>query len=193
MHVAHLQWLAEHDALAAVLQGLSFLARRVPRERRDDDLRVLRAMLVYLGDYPERVHHPREESELFARLSGRDAQLDIALEKLQAEHRFVHGMVFELEHQLNRAEFVGQADADAFAGRAERFVGAYHAHMQLEEGTVLPQAERLLTAREWDEIAVTLERERDPLHGTRRDAEFEALFASIVRLAPAPIGLNMRV
>ncbi|MFN3566002.1 MAG: hemerythrin domain-containing protein, partial [Burkholderiaceae bacterium] len=105
MHAAHLQWLAEHQTLAAVLQTVKQLALRIAAGPRADDLRATRAMLVYLADYPQRVHHRREETELFARLRGRDAALDAALDRLGSEHRESLAAVPRLAHQLNRAEF----------------------------------------------------------------------------------------
>jgi hemerythrin-like domain-containing protein len=190
MHAANLQWRAEHDSLSAVLQGVRFLLARIGDTPRPADFTAMRAMLVYLGDYPERVHHPREETELFARLRGRDADLDRVLARLHDQHAVSLGAVMRLEHQLNRAEFGGADDLARLREEGDRFVSHYFEHMRIEEEEVLPQAERLLSEAEWHSVAAELGRERDPLTGLPRDAPFERLFSSIVRLAPAPIGLG---
>lgn len=150
----------------------------------------MRAMLVYLGDYPERVHHPREETELFARLKGRDAQLDQTLDRLHRQHGVSLDAVMRIEHQLNRAEFGAQAELSAYVHDIEQFVANYQLHMRIEERDVFPAAERLLSEDEWDAIAAELARERDPLHGLPRDAEFDQLLSLITRITPAPLGLG---
>ena len=54
MHAAHVQWLAEHQTHAAVLQTVKQLAPQIAIEPRAEDLRATRALLVYLADYPQR-------------------------------------------------------------------------------------------------------------------------------------------
>lgn len=184
MHTAHLQWLAEHQTLAAVLQTVKQLALQIAAEPRAEDLRATRAMLVYLADYPQRVHHRREETELFARLRGRNAALDAALGRLEREHDESLATVLLLAHQLNRAEFGGAEERERYRADAERFVADWYAHIEREEREVFPAAERLLSDAEWASIAQELARERDPLHGLPPDAPFDELLKQIVRIAP---------
>ncbi len=184
MHPAHLQWLAEHQTLAAVLQTVKQLALQIAQAPRAEDLRATRAMLVYLGDYPQRVHHRREETELFARLRGRQPALDATIERLHAEHDASAAAVLRLAYQLNRAEFGAAADRERFRADVDRFVADWYAHMSAEETEVFPAAERLLDDADWQSIAQALAGERDPLHGLAPDATFDELLKQIVRIAP---------
>lgn len=184
MHAAHVQWIAEHMRLAAVLQTLKQLATQAVARASESDLRAARAMLVYLADYPQRVHHRREETELFARLRGREASTDRLLDRLEGEHAASGEAVLRLMHALNRAEFGGTADRERYAAAAARFVADWHAHMEAEERELFPAAERLLGEADWQAIAAELARERDPLHGLPPDAPFDELLKLIVRIAP---------
>lgn len=184
MHTAHVQWLAEHQTLAAVLQTVKQLALQIAHAPRADDLRATRAMLVYLADYPQRVHHRREETELFARLRGRDAALDRVLERLAREHDDSLATVLRVAHQLNRVEFGSAVERARYAAAVERFVADWYAHIDAEEREVLPAAERLLDDADWQSIADELARERDPLHGLPPDAPFDELLKQIVRILP---------
>jgi len=184
MHPAHLQWLAEHQTLAAVLQTVKQLALQIAIEPRAEHLRATRAMLVYLGDYPQRVHHRREETELFARLRGRDTALDASLDRLHAEHDASLAAVLRLAYQLNRAEFGAAVERERYRADVDRFVADWYAHIGAEETEVFPAAERLLDDADWQSIADELARERDPLHGLAPDATFDELLKQIVRIAP---------
>lgn len=188
MHTAHRQWLDEHDALAAVLHSLAQLAQRLVEAPDEVDFCASRAMLVYLGDYPERIHHAFEDRELFARLRGRDAALDATLNRLRSQHHHGADTVRALEHKLNCAEFAGAAARQQYAQEVERFVSAYLGHLQVEEREIFVAAERLLTEEEWQALAAVLDEERDPLHGIARDAAFEQLLGQISQVAAPQAG-----
>jgi len=173
-----------------VLRGISFISAGLWETRAPADFTALRAMLVFLGDYPERAHHPREEKELFAVLRGRDSELDGVLTHLHEEHVASLACVMRLEHQVNRAEFGAPEELTVLRRECDRLVAQYLAHIEIEEREVLTRAERLLTEAEWAAIAAELKLARDPLAGLARDAEFERLFRTIAQLVPTPIGLR---
>ena len=62
---------SEHRSLSAVLQALIELARMAQDPKVQPDWRPFRAMLRYIDEYPERLHHPKEDQFLFARLAKR--------------------------------------------------------------------------------------------------------------------------
>ncbi len=49
------------------------------------DLAALEAMVFYIGEFPEKLHHPKE-SRPFPRLRGRDDKLDAVLDRLDRDH-----------------------------------------------------------------------------------------------------------
>ena len=59
---------SEHRSITAVLHGLKELARMAQSATVRPDFRVLRSMIRYIDEYPERLHHPKEDRFLFARL-----------------------------------------------------------------------------------------------------------------------------
>lgn len=189
MHLAHLHWLSEHRSLSAVLSAMRQLSATLAAPCHPADLRALRAMLLYLSDYPERVHHAQEESQLFSRLQGRDEALDDTLQRLHRQHGNSLVAVHRLEHLLNRAEFGQSTDVSLLRHEIVRFIASYYEHMRLEEQGVLPAAEALLNDAEWGDMADALAHEHDPLHAFSNEARYEELLSTIVRLTPAPLGL----
>lgn len=181
---------SEHEALAAMLRSFLMLVSRDAVPGGKPDFTLLRAMLFYIDEFPERLHHPKESEWLFPRLRLRGAQLEAVLGRLDAEHDHGTRRVRELEHALTAYEMLGEVRRQAFAGAAGRYVEGYLAHMAVEERQVFPVAEAVLTEADWRELDVLFETNRDPLAGHLATAEYERLFSRIVHTAPAPIGLG---
>ena len=55
----------EHAALAAMLQSLRLMVERGPKKDVDRFFSVLRAMLFYVDEFPERLHHPMKQNCCF--------------------------------------------------------------------------------------------------------------------------------
>lgn len=162
----------EHRALAAVLHAL--LAQfDDPVDRPDPAL--LRAMLFYVEQFPERLHHPKEERHLFARLRERSREFDALLAELQAQHAAGAAQFARLRVLL---EAGGLA---AFAGAAQAFAQDQWRHMRLEESLVMPAASHHLLAEDWRAIAQAFEADVPP----RVDASesFDALASRLLELA----------
>ena len=58
----------EHAALAAVLRSLLMLVERGPQNEPECFFDVLRAMLFYIDEFPEKLHHPKETELLFPKV-----------------------------------------------------------------------------------------------------------------------------
>ena len=58
----------EHRSLAAVLHGLKQLAHEAEDSPARPGFAAFRAMIRYIDEFPEKLHHPKEDDYLFARL-----------------------------------------------------------------------------------------------------------------------------
>jgi len=185
----------EHGTLSAVLRSIALLLSECRRRGAKLDYRVLRAMLFYIDEFPERVHHPKESELLFPILRKRSPVAVNVLERLDRDHAASHQAVRDLEHQVLALEMMEDAtDFEVrrvrFEAATEAYVTAYLDHIRLEEAEVLPLAEQLLTDGDWVELDAAFMQNRDPL--TYRDGqdEFRPLFKRILMTLPAPIGLG---
>jgi len=152
---------------------------------------VFRSMLRYIDEYPERLHHPKEDEHLFARLVQRAPQTRLLVEELQAEHEEGARLVRELERSLVFFEEGWPAGAREFQQAVEAYADFHWKHMRKEEQQLLPLAERHLTAEDWNAIDAAFAANDDPIAGTQ-ERDFEKLFSRIVSLAPEPVGLGER-
>jgi hemerythrin-like domain-containing protein len=182
---------AEHQALAAMLRSLLMLIQRSHATGRPPPFDVLRAMLFYIDEFPERLHHPKESNLLFPRVRERSPELAPLIDSLEADHARGEQSVHELQHRLVAYELLGASRRDAFETSAQRYVDAYLRHMALEESTILPAARSAFTDDDWQRLDAAFEANRDPLTGQHApQREYEPLFRRIVDTAPAPVGLG---
>jgi hemerythrin-like domain-containing protein len=162
----------EHRSLAAVLHAL--LAQVDDTARRPDPA-LLRAMLFYIEQFPERLHHPKEEQHLFARLRQRTRECDALLVELEQQHEAGTSQFAELRRLL------ASGDPDAFARAARAFAEDQWRHLRDEETVVMPAASRHLHADDWRAIAEAFEANADP--GLGASESFATLEARLLELA----------
>lgn len=180
----------EHQALAAMLRSLSMLLAHARRHGAMPDFDVLRAMIFYIDEFPERLHHPKETELLFPKLRERAPQLGPVIDRLDMDHARGEAAIRELEHALLAFEVMGPSRREAFEAALQRYIGFYLDHMAVEERELLPTAREALTADDWLALDAAFEANRDPLTGHEPSEEYRELFHRIAAAAPAPIGLG---
>ncbi|MFZ4479061.1 MAG: hemerythrin domain-containing protein [Rhodoferax sp.] len=181
----------EHAALAAMLRSIGMLVERGPGKEPDNFFGVLRAMLFYIDEFPERLHHPKESELLFPRVARLAPQTVAVIARLDQDHAKGESAVRELQHLLLGWELIGASRRAAFETAAQRYLAFYLEHMRLEETQILPAALKVLSAADWQELDAAFATNCDPLTGKYPlDPAYECLYTRIVSWAPAPIGLG---
>jgi hemerythrin-like domain-containing protein len=180
----------EHQALSAMLRSLSMLLAQARRERAMPDFGVLRAMLFYVDEFPEKRHHTKESELLFPKLRQRAPELGPVLDQLDRDHASGEKSIRDLEHALLAFEVMGEPRRAAFEQAVEQYIAFYLQHMGVEEKDILPAARRVFSEADWQELDAAFAANRDPLTGHEPDEDYRPLFRKIVMTAPAPIGLG---
>jgi hemerythrin-like domain-containing protein len=181
----------EHTTLAAMLRSLGMMVARGPGTNPQNFFDVLRAMLFYIDEFPERLHHPKESELLFPKVAARAPETAQLIAQLEEEHQQGESSVRELQHLLLAWELLGESRREPFDVATRRYLSFYLEHMRLEETVILPAAMKVLSAADWKDIDAAFETNCDPLTGKYpRDPLYDQLFTRIVNHAPAPIGLG---
>ncbi|MDH5247115.1 MAG: hemerythrin domain-containing protein [Betaproteobacteria bacterium] len=179
----------EHRSITAVIEGLRHLLAEIDAGRMAPDFALLTAMLRYMETFPERLHHPKEDAYLFARLRLRRPESAPLLDRLHAEHEQGRARFAALQAALEQY----RADASAFQSfreRVERYSHFHWRHMRQEEDEVLPLAADALNDEDWSLIDAAFASNADPIVGVAATREFRALFRRIVSLVPPPLGVG---
>ena len=181
----------EHASLAAMLQSMRLMVQRGSAGQAQSFFEVMRAMLFYIDEFPERLHHPKESNLLFPRVVRKAPQVMGVVDRLERDHMQSEKAVRELQHLLLAWELLGASRRQAFEDAFKNYVDFYLAHMHLEETVILPEAERCLSEEDWALLDKAFAENADPLSGHHPPAkEYEKLFSLIVMRAPSPIGLG---
>ena len=173
-----------------MLRSLSMMLAHARRHGALPDFDVLRAMLFYIDEFPERLHHAKESELLFPRLRQKAPEVGPVLDRLDREHAAGETMIRDLGHALLAFEMLGRSRWAAFEDRLELYVNFYLAHMSTEEREVLPLAQTRLDAQDWAELDAAYSAHCDPLTGHDPGDDYREVFQRIVDKAPAPIGLG---
>lgn len=181
----------EHAALAAMLRSLEMMVERGPGNEPENFFDILRAMLFYVDEFPERLHHPKESHLLFPRVARMAPDTEDVIARLEKDHVNGEMAVRELQHLLLAWELVGDSRRAKFDKAVRDFLAFYREHMRLEETVILPAAIRVLNDADWEELDAAFATNCDPLTGKYpRDPAYDRLFTRIVQWAPVPIGLG---
>ena len=185
----------EHGALSAMLRSITMLLAEHRRRATLPDFSVLRAMLFYVDEFPERLHHTKESELLFPKLRQRSSDAGAVLDRLDRDHAGGERAIRELEHLLLGFEMMGDSSEGEqrrtlFEDAMQQYVAFYLDHMRVEESEILPLAQRVLTDDDWKELDAAFLKNRDPLAGSEADEVYRGLFSRILGSLPAPLGLG---
>jgi hemerythrin-like domain-containing protein len=181
----------EHATLNAMLQSLLMMIKRGPLDAPELFFDILRAMLFYIDEVPEKQHHPKETELLFPIVSQRSARCAEVIQRLNKEHHKGESSIRDLQHMLLGWEILGDSRRAAFETAAQQYVDFYKEHMHLEESVVIPEALKVLNADDWRSIDAAFAMNADPLSTSKaRDPIYDRLFTKITLRTPSPIGLG---
>jgi hemerythrin-like domain-containing protein len=175
------QLTGEHEDLSKLLGLLDReVTVFVAGERPDYDL--IGAVIDYCLDYPDAVHHPKEDL-IYGILKSRNAELARIVGDLEEEHRQLGAMTRELAEAIRQVLAEDLVDRKSVHNLTRKFVRAYRHHIALEEEHVFPAAEKVLSPDDWAGIDARLERRDDPLFGDAVVERFRTLRTTIDGLA----------
>jgi hemerythrin-like domain-containing protein len=171
---------AEHAALAAVVRTLVEQLNEIEHHGKAPDFALLRAMLFYIDEFPERLHHTKESGLLFPLLRQRAPELNAVLDQLDREHDLGEGAIRDLTRVVLAYEMMGDERRAGFLNAARRYAHFYLAHMRLEEEAVMPVALNYLTPADWAQLNQAFADNRDPLAGHTGLQDYRPLFTHIL-------------
>lgn len=177
----------EHRSLAVVVQamhqiisvqdGAALLAGA--------DLITLETMLRYLQEFPQRLHHPKEEQYLHPLLRQRVPGCHETLVELEAQHVREAQLVAAVEQALAAARAGAKGAPDALVAAMQALVKAVWEHIGFEERVILPMAAQHLDENDWKGVADAFANNHDPNFGDIPTEEFRRIFARVATLAAA--------
>ena len=107
----------EHDTLGAMLNSVRMMIQRGPAHQPELFFDIMRAMLFYIDEVPEKQHHPKETEVLFPLVAKRSPVSAELIQRLNKEHHKGEASIRDLQHKLLAWEILGDARRPAFLQR----------------------------------------------------------------------------
>lgn len=182
---------AEHRSIASVLHGMQQTVREARAPGRSLDTALLLQIADYLREFPAKVHHPKEEEQVFRLLRLRSGEYGELLQELERQHAQEAALIQAVTDALERHDASDAATLEPVWSAVQRLAGALWEHMVLEESQVFPAAARHLLPEDWKAVAKAFTSHVDPLHEVDVGMLLNKNFAHIAtKLLAARSGLS---
>lgn len=168
-----------------LLRLLHLLEKQMQAFSRGDkaDFSLIMDLLDYLGNYFERLHHPKEDA-MMDRLGERLPELASQLLQMKEEHEHLAGLLHRFSATMD--DIVMGSDMmprDSIAAMAVELVNLNREHIKHEEQLIFPKALASLREKDWQEIDAAAPDARDPLFGSEVQEQYQNLFRNLVNPA----------
>ncbi|GJL80617.1 MAG: hemerythrin [marine bacterium B5-7] len=172
----------DHLNLDKVLSVLLEVGGNLPEKKSTSKLTVLRDALYYIEVFPERFHHPKEESILFPFVRKHRPDLGQILDELHQQHEDGSKVIGALAARLKDLENDWTSNRVAFESELQAYIEAQRQHMSLEEREILKPIKQSLSRIDIKSINSAYGVSVDPLFGDNLSTGFNALLNRITRL-----------
>jgi len=173
----------EHRVLGHVVEVLQHSLRDIAAEHTEANFNLLAVALYYIDDFPERLHHPKEDAHLFKALRKRNSDFSAVLDELQREHVLSARMLRDMHAALVHYIAGAYGSLQTFKSRVDAYASMLREHMRKEEA-LLARAGTSLPESEWQDILAAFAANEDPLLAHDARAEFRLLYRRIENLLP---------
>lgn len=167
---------AWHDEHVYFNQLLQLLRRELDVFHRGGrpNYELMYDIVSYLREYGDQAHHPREDVA-FERLAKRCPDVELALARLEQEHRVIAKAGEALQRQIEAildGAIVPRAEVEMAAAT---FLVYYRNHIAEEEKDILTRAAMHLTEADWEAVKNAAPMLRDPLSGKQAQERYREL------------------
>ena len=181
----------EHASLMAVLRSMGMLVERGPDEQPEVFFDLLRAMLFYMDEFPEKQHHTKETELLFPTVAARSPVARRVISKLAQDRALAQEKIRELQQQLPAWEMLGDSRREVFETNLKAYVDFYVEHIALEETVVIPEALKVLEESDWRLLDANFMRHCNPVTGKcPREPLYDRLYTRIAMHSPVPMAMG---
>jgi len=175
---------AEHRNLRSLLELLQEQTEILAGGGRPD-FDLLIDVLDYIANYPDIIHHPKEDAVFNVYLERSDQGAD-TIRSLLAEHETLRGQTKELKDALSGVDQDVFVPREKLEQKCRAYIDLQRRHMAVEESAVFPLMRRELKGADWKRIEADIPLKADPLFGEEVQEEYRALYDRIMRGGTAP-------
>ena len=180
MHTILNRLVEDHRHIMKLLSCLDLQLNQLKCNENSNDFSLILDILEYLMDYPERCHHPVEDS-LYNVLIRKHSSAAETIWKIQTEHvelanlgRHVKKIICDLSNGENVSK-------ESVRWNLRIYTQLQLDHMQREEELLFPLALANLADDDWAQLSDQLDKLLGPVCGRNIHQKFEDLYNTIMQ------------
>lgn len=146
----------------------------------EPDYDLVYDIMTYMTEYPDAVHHPKEDL-IYRHIRSSHPDIDDSLRQIEADHKALSLASSEIRRDIDSVAGDGPVDRMALAEALRKYSRDLRKHMYWEEKNLFELADSMQDDEEWATLLASHTAASDPLFGNHVKRRFNKLFNSIQR------------
>jgi len=168
---------SDHRNMALLLDSLDAEIDKLAASG-EPDYSLVRDIMLYVTEYPDVVHHPKEDF-VYRHLATLRPDIQANLERVEKDHRYIEEWGLTLSHDIAALSTGENANRDELIAELRQYMEQLREHMYWEETELFSLADELQHYGDWSEVVLANNEVSDPLFGSPAERKYRSLLASI--------------
>ena len=139
---------------------------------------LMLSVIVYLQEYMEQVHHPMEDA-IFSVLVKKKANTRELIKELITDHTEMEIITRSLRESLEKFKTGEHASKNELEKIIPTLLERLRHHIQVEEESIFPLANHVMTRQDWESIKSMIPTIEDPVFGKPVNHDYRLLYQAI--------------
>ena len=170
----------DHRNMALLLDLLDLETERLAASG-EPDYDLVRDIMLYMTEYPDVVHHPKEDL-IYQRLRSLHPEIDDDLKRVETDHQNIEKSGLMLKNDIEAMSVGANLNRDEIIDNLRQYIEQLREHMYWEEKELFTLADELQSDGDWSAVVLKNDEIGDPLYGPRVERKYRRLLARIQRL-----------
>lgn len=170
----------DHDNLKRILYLLEQLLIDIYRGT-SPDYPMLQRILVYIQEYPERIHHPAEDAMFAIILNNKSCpkRLYKDISSLLKDHSEIENITREAIEAVESVVVSTHTDLSELGKNISRVLDRQRRHILFEEMHIYPYITKYLETGDWEKVSALLPDINDPVFGDKIKSGYESIIKAL--------------
>lgn len=144
----------------------------------EHDYDFVRDIMLYVTEYPDVVHHPKEDI-VYRHLKSLRPEIHTDLERVETDHKSIEESGLKLRNSIEAISIGANLNRDELIESFHHYSEHLREHMYWEETKLFSLAFELQHFGDWSEVVLMNSEFIDPLFGSRVERKYGGLLARI--------------
>ncbi len=165
----------DHRNMALLLDLLDLETERLAALG-EPDYDFMQDIMVYMTEYPDIVHHPKEDL-IYRHLRSLHPDIDDDLKRVETDHRHIEESGLRLKNDIKAISAGAILNRDEIVANLRQYIEQLREHMCWEEKDLFTLADELQSSGDWSAIVFKNDEIGDPLFGSQVERKYRKLLA----------------